>query len=87
MWNFISKWKIAKHAVYYPGPSGAKGGEFLRLPDTAPGPTKIIVPDMPVGEEDRYNGGAARAQVLIWFLHLGSFVWKICKQWESKTLH
>lgn len=54
--------KAAKRTTSYPGTGSTKGGEFLRLPDTAPGPTKIIVPDMPVGEEDSYGGGAARAR-------------------------
>ena len=58
--------RTAKRTVSYPGPGGGgggKGGDFLRLPDTAPGPTKIIVPDMAVGgEEDGYGGGAARAR-------------------------
>lgn len=52
--------KTAKRTVSYPGTAG-KGAEFLRLPDTAPGPTKIIVPDVPIGEEDGF-GGAARAR-------------------------
>ncbi|KAL8584719.1 hypothetical protein ACOMHN_035639 [Nucella lapillus] len=53
--------KTAKRTVSYPG-SSSKGGDFLRLPDAGPGPTKIIVPDIAAGEEDSYGGGAARAR-------------------------
>lgn len=51
--------KSAKRTVSYPGPG--KNAEFLRLPDMGPGPTKIIVPDHPVGEEEGF-GSAMRAR-------------------------
>lgn len=52
--------KVAKRTISYPGPA-TKVNEFLRLPDTGPGPTKIIVPDIPVGDDECY-GSASRAR-------------------------
>lgn len=57
--------RAAKRTCSYPGSSAHKGPEGFRLPDTAPGPTQIVVPEIGscvVVEEEGYGGGAVKAR-------------------------